>query len=95
MLNLRTAMPIIKIFNATFYILVCNVKATLRCCKENTSKCVISVIAIAMLNKTKSFQPLLIKLENGSLSKHLIKDASFFYIFALYQIIKSCEYYIY
>ena len=31
-----------------FYILVCNVEATLRYCKENTSKCVISVIA--MLN---------------------------------------------
>ena len=50
MLNLRTAIPIIKLFNATFYISVCNVKATLRYCKENTSKCVISEIAIAMLN---------------------------------------------
>ena len=50
MLNLRTAMPIIKLFNATFYISVCNEKATLRYCKENTSKCVINVIATAMLN---------------------------------------------
>ena len=50
MLNLRTAMPIIKLFNATFYISVRNVKATQRYCKENTSKCVISIIAIAMLN---------------------------------------------
>ena len=50
MLKLRTAMPIIKLFNATFRISVCNVKATLRYCKENTSKYVISVIAIAMLN---------------------------------------------
>ena len=49
MLNLRTAMPIVKLFKATFYISVCNAKAT-RDCKENTSKCVISVIAIAMLN---------------------------------------------
>ena len=48
MLNLRTVMPIIKPFNATFYISVCNVKATLTYCKESTSKCVISVIAIAM-----------------------------------------------
>ena len=46
MLNLRTAMPIIKLLNATLYISVCNVKATLRYCKENTSKYVISVIAI-------------------------------------------------
>ena len=50
MLNLRTAMPIIKLFNATFYISVCNVEATLRYCEESTSNCVISVIAIAMLN---------------------------------------------
>ena len=69
MLNLRTAVQIIKLFNATFlgirsdllyearctqnfefYILVCNVEATLRYCKKNTSKCAISVIAIAMLN---------------------------------------------
>ena len=50
MLNLKTAMPIIKLFNAAFYISVCNVEATLRDCKESTSKCVISVIAIAMLN---------------------------------------------
>ena len=50
MLDLRTAMPIIKLFNATFYISVCNVEATLRYCKENTAKCVISAIAIAMLN---------------------------------------------
>ena len=49
-MNLRTAMPIIKFFNTTFYISVFNVEATLRYCKENTSKCVISVIAIAMLN---------------------------------------------
>ena len=56
MSNLRAAMRIIKLFNATFYISVCNVKATLRYCKENTSKCVISVIAIAMLKiRTKSF----------------------------------------
>ena len=47
MLNLKTAMPIIKNFNATFYISVCNVEATLRYCKESRSKCVISVIAIA------------------------------------------------
>ena len=53
MLNLRTAMPIIKLFNTTFYISVCNVEATLRFCKENTSKCVISVIAIVMLNKNQ------------------------------------------
>ena len=45
MLNLRAAMPIIKLFNATFHISVSNVEATLRYCKENTSKCVISVIA--------------------------------------------------
>ena len=50
MLNLRTAMPVIKLLIATFYISVCNVEATLRNFKENTSKCVISVIAIAMLN---------------------------------------------
>ena len=50
MLNLRTAMPIVKLFNATFYISLCNVAATLRYCKESTSKCVISVIAITMLN---------------------------------------------
>ena len=50
LLNLKTAMPIIKLFNAKFYISVCNVKGTLRYCKENTSQCVISVIAIAMLN---------------------------------------------
>ena len=50
MLNLRTEMPIIKLFNATFYISVCNVEATLRYCKENMSKCIISVIAIVMLN---------------------------------------------
>ena len=28
MLNLRTAMPVIKLFNATFYISVCNIEAT-------------------------------------------------------------------
>ena len=50
MLNLRRAMPIIKLFNATFHISVCNVEATLRYCKENTSKCIISVIAIVMLH---------------------------------------------
>ena len=50
MLNLKTAVPIIKLFYAAFYISVCNVEATLRDCKESTSKCVISVIAIAMLN---------------------------------------------
>ena len=50
MLNLRSAMPIINLFNATFYIPVCTVEATLRYSKENTSKCIISVIAIAMLN---------------------------------------------
>ena len=50
MLNLRTAMPIIKLFTATFYILVFNVEATLRYYKEKTSKCVIGVTAIAMLN---------------------------------------------
>ena len=50
MWNLRAAMPIIKLFNATFYISVCNVEANLRSCKENTSKYVISVIAFAMLN---------------------------------------------
>ena len=50
MLNLRTAMPIIKLCNATFHISVCNVEATLRYCKENTSKRLINVIAIAMLN---------------------------------------------
>ena len=52
MLNLRTAMPIIKLFNAAFYISVCNVdvEATLRYCKENMSKCVVSVIATVMLN---------------------------------------------
>ena len=33
-----------------FYISVCNVKATLSYCKENNLKCIISVIAIAMLN---------------------------------------------
>ena len=31
MWNLRTAMPIIKLFNATFYISVCNVEATSKC----------------------------------------------------------------
>ena len=50
MLNLRTAMPIIKLFNATFYILVCTVETTLRYCKESTSKYIISVIAIVMFN---------------------------------------------
>ena len=50
MLNLRTAMQIVKIFIATFYFSLCNIKATLKCCKENKSKCVISVIAIALLN---------------------------------------------
>ena len=50
MLNLKTSMPIIKLFNKTFYVSVCKVEATLRYCKESTSKCVISVIAIAMLN---------------------------------------------
>ena len=38
-----------------FYISVCNVKATLRYCKENTSKRVISVIAIAILNQIQVF----------------------------------------
>ena len=50
MLNLKIEMPIIKLFNATFYISVCNVKANPRYCKENTSKCVVSAIAIVMLN---------------------------------------------
>ena len=50
MLNLKTAMLIIKLFNVTFNNLVCNVEATLRYCKKNKSKCLISVIAIAMLN---------------------------------------------
>ena len=50
MLNLKTALPIIKLLNATHYISVCNVEATLKYCKESISKCVISVIAIAMLN---------------------------------------------
>ena len=50
MLNLRKATSIIKLFNATFSISVCNVEATLRFCKENTSKCAIKVSAIAMLN---------------------------------------------
>ena len=50
MLNLRTAMPNIKVFNAKFYILVYNVNATLTYCKENTSKYVISENTIAMLN---------------------------------------------
>ena len=50
MLNLKTAMPIVKLFKATFYISVWNVEATLRYCEESTSKCVISVIAIAMLS---------------------------------------------
>ena len=50
MLNLKTAMPIIKLFTAALYISVCYAKTTLRYCKENTSKCVISEIAIAMLN---------------------------------------------
>ena len=48
MLNLRTAMPIIKLFNATFYISVCNAEVTLRYCKENTSKCVISVCDVEL-----------------------------------------------
>ena len=50
MLKLKTDMLIIKLFNATFYISVGNVEATVRYCKENTSKCVISVMAIAKLN---------------------------------------------
>ena len=53
MLNLKTAMPNIKLFNATFYISVCNVETTLGYCKENTSKCVINAIAIVMLNENQ------------------------------------------
>ena len=45
--------------------------------------------------KSSLFQPPLIKLKNGSLSKHPINDANFFFVFALYQIINSCEYHIY
>ena len=89
-MNLRTAMPIIKIFNATFYFSVCNVEATLRYWKENKSKCVISEIAICDVElKSSLFQAPPIKLENGSLSKHPSKDANFF-VFTLYQIINSC-----
>ena len=38
MLNLRTAMPIIKLFNATFYISVCNVEATFKILQEKYVK---------------------------------------------------------
>ena len=49
MLILKTSVPIIKLFNAALYISVCNVETTQRYCKESTSKCIISVNAIAML----------------------------------------------
>ena len=79
MLNLKTAMPIIKFFNATFYISVCNVEATPRYCKKSTSKCIISVIANCDVElKSNLFRPQMIKLKNGSLSKHPIKDTNFF-----------------
>ena len=55
MLNLSKAMPIIKLFSATFYNSVYNEETTLRYCKENMSKGVISVIAIAMLSENQVF----------------------------------------
>ena len=77
-------MPIIKLFKATFYISVCNVEATLRYCKENHVKmcnyrnCNCDV----ELKPSCLFQPPLNKLGNGSLSKHPIKNANIFFVFA-------------
>ena len=82
MLNLKAAIPIIQLFNSTFYISVFNVKATLKILQGthvkmcNQRNCNRNVEL-----KPNLFRSPLIKLKNRSLlSKHPIKDADFFLI---------------
>ena len=65
MLNLRTAMPIVKLFNARFYISVYNVVATLRYCRENTLKLVISVVASVNHAETTPIEIRMTQLSNA------------------------------